>query len=179
VAFYCLYMTTLFSSQRLFFREFTEEDAPLVYALNKDPETLRYLHELPTTDETVALEVITNRIIPQYQQYGYGRWAVLLKENNAFIGWCGLKYRPERNETDLGYRFLHSYWGKGYASEAAAACLRYGFEHYPLSIITARAHVENLASLRVIEKCGMRFSCLEEVDGCPVKTYQLRHPGLA
>ena len=179
MAFYCLYMTTLFSSQRLFFREFTEGDAALVYALNKDPEVTRYLHELPTTDEAAALEVITKRILPQYQQYGYGRWAVLLKENNTFIGWCGLKYRPERKETDLGYRFLRSCWGKGYASEAAAACLLYGFEHYQLPLITARAHVENLASLRVIEKCGMQFSCLEEVDSCPVKTYQLRHPGLA
>lgn len=179
MAFYCLYMTSLFSSQRLLFREFTEADAALIHALNKDPEVTRYLHELPTTDEKVALELITHRIIPQYKQHGYGRWAVLLKENNAFIGWSGLKYRPERNETDLGYRFLRSYWGKGYASEAAAACLRYGFTHYQVPVIIARAHVENLASLRVIEKCGMQFSCLEEVDGCPVKTYVLHHPGLS
>lgn len=172
-------MNSLFSSDRLHFREFTAADAPLIYTLNKDPEVTRYLHELPTTDETVALELITSRMIPQYQQYGYGRWAVLLKENNAFIGWCGLKYRPERSETDLGYRFLRSCWGNGYASEAAAACLRYGFEHCQLPIITARAHVENLASLRVIEKCGMQFTCFEEVDSCPVKTYQLRHPGLS
>lgn len=169
-------MTSLFSSQQLIFRPFTESDAALVYALNKDPEVTRYLHELPITDEKAAWELITQRILPQYKTYGYGRWAVLLKENHAFLGWCGLKYRPERKETDLGYRFLRSCWGKCYASEAAAACIRYGFAQYQLPLITARAHIENLASQRVIEKCGMQFTCFEEVDGCPVKTYQLRNP---
>jgi ribosomal-protein-alanine N-acetyltransferase len=169
-------MNNLFSSSRLLFRQFTISDAPLIYALNKDPEVIRYLHELPITDEKAALELITERILPQYKAYGYGRWAVLLKENHAFLGWCGLKYRPEIMETDLGYRFLRSCWGKGYASEAAAACISYGFSQCHLPLITARAHVENLASQRVIEKCGMQFTCFEEVDNCPVKTYQIRNP---
>lgn len=164
-------MQPLFESPRLLFREFTSEDATLIYELNSDPEVLKYLHELPTINIERALQIITERIIPQYREQGYGRWAVYLKEEERFIGWCGLKFRSELNETDMGYRFLRPYWGKGYAYEAAKACLERGFSHHQLPTITARAHVDNLASLRIIEKCGMHFHCFEEVDGCPVKTW--------
>ena len=171
-------MHLILQTPRLYLRRFTLADAALIYQLNSKPEVLQYLHELLLKDEAHATEVLTNIILPQYEN-NLGRWAAHLKDTDEFIGWCGLKYRPERNETDLGYRFLRSCWGKGFASEAAAACLSYGFTQYQLPLITARAHVENLASLRVIEKCGMQFSCWEEVDGCPVKTYQLRHPDLS
>jgi RimJ/RimL family protein N-acetyltransferase len=63
------------------------------------------------------------------------------------------------------------YWGKGYATEAAMATLQYGFRSLRIPIITAMAHIENTASLKVIEKCGMHFQRFEEVETCPVKTY--------
>ena len=172
-------MKIILQSERLLFREFTTDDAQLIYTLNSDPEVIKYVHEEPITDLNTALSNITNRILPQYTQYGYGRWAVYLKNTNEFIGWCGLKYRPERKETDLGYRFLRSTWGKGYATEAATASLKYGFEELQLLSISAMVHIENLASLKVLEKCGMQFSKFEQIDGCPVKTYQLINPYLS
>lgn len=153
------------------FREFRMDDAALIHHLNSDPLVLKYVHELPSTPER-ALERLQNSILPHYNLYGYGRWAVQLKESNDFIGWCGLKFRPERKETDLGYRFIPSYWGKGYAFEAAHACLAYGFNHLQLNRITATAHIENTASLRILEKCGMQYLRDEVVDNCPVKSFE-------
>lgn len=169
-------MNIIFETERLLFREFTTDDAQLIYELNSDPEIIKYVHELPTIDLKMALANITERIMPQYIKYGYGRWAVFLKGSMEFIGWCGLKYRPERNEIDLGYRFKQAYWGKGYATEAALATLQYGFRSLRIPLITAMAHIENTASLKVIEKCGMHFQRFEEVESCPVKTYNLSNP---
>ena len=169
-------MKTIFESERLLFREFTEEDAPLILELNKHPEVVKYVHEHPLTNLTEALDNITERILPQYHKHGYGRWAVETKNNHTFIGWCGLKYRPERDEIDLGYRFIPEYWGKAFATEAAKASIQFGFETLELPVIHAMAHIENTASIRVLEKCGMQFLGFEEVESCPVKTFVLRNP---
>jgi ribosomal-protein-alanine N-acetyltransferase len=164
-------MTILFQSKRLLFRKFTLADAGLLYELNSDPEVVRYVHEPPTTKEN-AEQIIKDIILPQYD-LGLGRWAVFLKYTDEFIGWCGLKYIKEKDEIDLGYRFRKQYWGKGYATEAAQTCISYGFAHLDLNKIMAKAHVENLASLNVIEKCGMTFLKEDMEDGCPVKVYEL------
>ncbi|MEI9913064.1 MAG: GNAT family N-acetyltransferase [Bacteroidota bacterium] len=99
-----------------------------------------------------------------------------IKQDLEFIGWCGLKYRPEQNEVDLGYRFKQSSWGKGYATEAAFASIKYGFEKLNLSRIIGRAVPGNTGSLKVLEKCGMQFLREEVVDGHPAKTYELINP---
>jgi len=108
--------------------------------------------------------------------YNHGRWAVHAKPSLEFIGWCGLKKRPERNEIDLGYRFLKSTWGKGYATEAAFACIKYGFEKLGLKRIVGRAMPGNIASLKVLEKCGMTYIGEDMVDDHPAKTYEILNP---
>lgn len=163
-------MTPLFETSRLLLRQFTLADAGLLLQLNSDPEVLKYLHEPILQDEAQAREILTTNILPQYEKR-LGRWAVFTKENNQFIGWCGLKYRPELDEIDLGYRFMKSAWGFGYATEAAAKTLDYGFNTLNLKIITGRAHIENAASLSVLEKIGMKYVSSGIVDDCPVKTY--------
>ena len=157
-------------TSRLLLRRFTEADAPLVYRLNSDPEVLQYLHEPLLTDEAHAQKIIREIILPQYRQQ-LGRWAVHTKEDGEFIGWCGLKYRPELDEIDLGYRFRKASWGKGYATESSGRVLEFGFHELRLPAITGRAHVENIASIKVLEKIGMQYVKDEVVDDCPVKTY--------
>jgi RimJ/RimL family protein N-acetyltransferase len=164
-------MIVLFQSNRLLFRQFTLDDAKLLVDLNSDPEVMKYLHEPETTMEN-ASQVLRDIILPQYER-GLGRWAVFLKYTEEFIGWCGLKYLAESNEIDLGYRFKKEYWGKGYATEAAKTCISYAFAHLNVQKIIARAHIDNSASLHVIEKCGMNFLREGIVDSCPVKTYEL------
>ncbi len=173
-------MTVIIETERLWLRVFTEEDAALVCRLNSDPAVTAYTGD-PIRDEAHALDVLQKVILPQYALYGHGRWAVHTKpgvdpEGSGFIGWCGLKMRPELNEIDLGYRFLRSSWGKGYATEAAAASLRYGFERLGIQRIVGRALPENKASIRVLEKCGMLYKGEEVIEGLLHVTYESFNP---
>jgi RimJ/RimL family protein N-acetyltransferase len=168
-------MNVVFESDRLLFRLFTMEDAELVYRLNLDPEVTRFTHDPVSTIEK-ASEILERTILPQYALYNHGRWAVHLKQDLEFIGWCGLKYRAELKEIDLGYRFIKEFWGKGYATEAAFASIRYGFEKLGLQRIVGRAEPANIASVKVLEKCGMKHIGEEIVDGHAAITYEIYRP---
>ena len=168
-------MNIIIETNRLVLREFTPDDAELIYELNKDPDVTRYTGD-PIRDIEHGKQVLEQTILPQYALYKFGRWAVHTKPGLEFIGWCGLKARPERNEIDLGYRFIQSSWNKGYASEASYACLKYGFEQLHLQRIVGRAMPDNTASLRVLKKCGMTWVCEEIVDNHPAITYEALNP---
>lgn len=170
-------MNVIIETERLLLRTFTIEDAALIYDLNLDPDVILYTYD-PIKDIGHAQMILEQVILPQYALYNHGRWAVHLKPQPEFIGWCGLKYIPQRNEIDLGYRFKKQFWGKGYATEAAHACIKYGFEKMGLHRIIGRAIPENTASLHVLEKCGMTFLTDEVVDGHPAKTYEIFNPSI-
>ncbi len=169
-------MNIIFETPRLYLRQFTLNDATLILGLNSDPEVLQYLHEPILTDETHAKKILKEIILPQYENK-LGRWAIHRRDDHEFIGWCGLKYRPELKETDLGYRLKKTAWGTGFATEAAYHSLHYGFDTLNISEITGRAHVHNAASLNILEKIGMRYIKDEIIDDCPVKTFKAFHPG--
>jgi RimJ/RimL family protein N-acetyltransferase len=82
---------------------------------------------------------------------------ILPDGEQEIIGWAGLQSLPELDETKVGFLLERPFWGKGYATEAALASLRFGFENYYLDRIIALVHPDNLASRRVIEKCGMVY----------------------
>jgi len=170
-------MYIILETPRLILRQFTEADAPLILSLNSDPEILKYLHEptLKTVEE--AEKVLQDIILPQYKNK-LGRWAIHTKEGMDFIGWCGLKCRPEIDEIDLGYRLVQNAWGKGFATEAAQHSLEHGFTKLNLKLITGRAHIENIASIKVLEKIGMDYIGEGIVDDCPVRTYTKANPDL-
>ena len=170
-------MNIVIETERLLLRTFTEHDAPLIYDLNLDPDVIRYTHD-PVKDVDHATEILIKTIIPQYVLYNHGRWAVHLKPTLEFLGWCGLKYRSELNEIDLGYRFKKSSWRKGYATEAAYAAIKYGFEKIGLKRIVGRAEMDNIGSWKVLEKCNMTYLGDEEVDGYAVKTYEIINPSV-
>lgn len=149
-------MKRILETERLYFRELTLGDAQLLKDLNNNPNVIRYVDDGPVKDLEEAKFILTDIIFPQYPNK-MGRWAVHLKANDAFIGWCGLKYINETDETDLGYRFFEEYWGKGYASEAAKAVLDYGVNTLGLHPIIARAAKANKASLNVLKKLGMVY----------------------
>ena len=165
-------MHVIFETPRLFLRRFTKEDAPLIYKLNSGPEIVKYVHEPVLENENQAKEILINNILPQYN-LNLGRWAIHTKDNYEFIGWCGLKYVEETDITDLGYRLLKTAWGTGYATEAAQYTLIYGLRDLKIKLITGMAHIENKASIKVLEKIGMKFSKEEIIEGQPVKVYTL------
>ena len=147
-------LKTIIETERLLLREFDQSDAIHFYQLNADPEVIRYTGDPPFASVEAARVFLEN--YQDYQKNGYGRWVVLLKSNDEFIGFCGLKFN-ELELVDLGFRFFKKHWNKGYATESARACLEYGFRQLQLEEIIGRAAKDNTASIRVLEKLGMSY----------------------
>lgn len=154
-----------FESERLSYRTFELSDIETVCALTTLPEVIRYTGDPQGVTFEQVREILTGNIFEQYQRYGMGRLSVIEKKTNKLIGWCGLKYREEREAVDLGYRYLPEFWGKGYATEAAKRLLRHGFEDLGLTEIFAWADKRNHASIRVLQKIGMTFVCEDNCLG--------------
>ena len=142
-------------TKRLYLRRMTIEDAENAYRLNLDPEVIQHTGDDSFESIDVAREFLMN--YRHYDDYDFGRWAVIAEESVEFLGWCGLKFTPELDEYDIGFRFLKKYWNQGYATEAASACLTLGFEKYNLKTIVGRARKENIGSIRVLEKIGLTY----------------------
>ena len=170
-------MNTILETPRLRLREYTPEDAPAILRLNSDTKIMRFAHKKPTKSLEEALAQIAV-FQQQYAENGYGRWAVILKTTGEHIGYCGLKYRnaeadPRRDFTDIGYRFERKHWKSGFATEAARACLEFGFEHLNLQRLVGCAPSENKQSIRVLERIGLRFHSYFLLDNTPSVWYQL------
>ncbi len=164
-------MSLVLETERLLLREIVPTDEDGMFALDADPNVQTYLGNKPITSKEQAQQTI-QMIREQYVENGIGRWAVVEKETGDFTGWAGLKLikEPINNHTnyyDLGYRFIHKYWGQGYATEVARASLNYGFTQLQLNEIFAMADVRNQASRKVLEKVG--FQCVEifNYEGVP------------
>lgn len=153
----------LLETKRLYLREMTPADAESAYLLNLDPEVTRYTGDDPFESVEEAKAFLEK--YDHYRKYGFGRWAVISKETGEYLGWCGLKYTPELDEFDIGYRFMKKFWGFGYATEAAEACLAYGFETLQIPTIVGRAMPANEASVRVLEKIGLNYLKNRFIDG--------------
>jgi [ribosomal protein S5]-alanine N-acetyltransferase len=164
----------ILGTPRLLLRELTEDDAHAVYLLNSNPSVMRYLgNEAILLSPHEALAMFRTRIFPAYARHGMDRWAVVLRESDTLIGLCGLRYLPRTDEYDLGYRFLQSHWGRGYATECARAVLEYGRAQLPGARIVGKAFLQNMASIRVLEKIGMRFEGNEPYQDGTVAVYAL------
>ncbi|WP_299160642.1 GNAT family N-acetyltransferase [uncultured Tenacibaculum sp.] len=147
-------MIKIIETERLILRELMISDAEPFFNLNANSEVMRYTGDQPFSSISDAELFLKN--YTDYKKNGFGRWAVILKESNEFVGWCGLKLNEEEF-IDLGFRFFQKDWGKGYATEAAKASLKYGFKNLNLTNIIGRASIDNKASVRVLEKIGMIF----------------------
>ena len=163
----------ILETPRLFLRKKVVEDAPFFFELNSNILVTQYTGDGPF-ENLKAAEDIVKYVIGQYEQNGYGRWLVAEKETNNPIGWCGLKFHNDTNETDIGYRFLESAWGKGYATESAKACIEYGFKHFNLNHIIGNAMKENTASINVFKKLGMTYLKDTLIDNVDSVTYELK-----
>ena len=146
----------ILKTKRLLLREMNIDDAENLYLLNIDPDVIKFTGDIPFESIEDAKDFLKN--YNHYIKYGFGRWVVINKANNTFLGWCGLKYTEILDEYDIGFRFLKKYWNNGYASESAKACIELGFDKYKLTEIVGRAMKKNIASIKVLEKIGLTFS---------------------
>ena len=143
-------------TSRLMLRPLGPTDAEVLQRINQTDGVLRYF----PTQTPPPLEKVKRFITSQeehWDKHSYGNRGIVPEGDEQIIGWVGLQFLPELNETEVGYLLDAPYWGKGYATEAARASLYYAFEQCALNYIIALVHPDNIASRRVIEKCGMTF----------------------
>lgn len=162
-------MKFIVETERLWLREIYPEDDAGLFELDSNPEVHRYLGNNPVSNIEQIRQVI-QYIRQQYLDNGIGRWAIIEKNSNHFVGWTGLKLVKDninnhQNYYDLGYRLIQKYWGLGYASESARASLEYGFHQLNIPVIYATAEAGNLASKNVLHKMGFRHVECFEQDG--------------
>ena len=166
-------MSFKLETERLYLREIIPDDDRFAYELNLDEEVIRYTGDGHFENMEEARAFLEK--YDHYQKYGFGRWAVVRKSDNEILGWCGLKYTEDLDEHDIGFRFFKKHWNSGYATESAAACLKIGFEKFGMKTIVGRARVENVASVRVLEKLGLTYSKSYEEDGENWVVYTIDH----
>jgi ribosomal-protein-alanine N-acetyltransferase len=95
--------------------------------------------------------------LAHWEKHGYGWWAVELDAEAGLIGWAGLQYLSDTDETEVAYLLEKTYWGQGLATQAAKAGVQFGFDELALACIVGIVHPQNIASQRVLEKLGMSF----------------------
>ncbi|MCI4667701.1 MAG: GNAT family N-acetyltransferase [Bacteroidia bacterium] len=152
-------MKVFVENPRFIMREFQLNDAPGLFEMESDPLVHTYLGNKPF-QSIKQVEDSINAVREQYQSNGIGRWIVEDRQTGEIMGWSGLKLETrirDFNYNDIGYRFKPKFWGKGIATETAIAAIRYGFENLGLETICGAADAENLASCRVLTKCGLSF----------------------
>ena len=148
---------TVIETDRLILRNWREEDRQAFFEMNADPMVMRFFDN---TRSRAEADAVFDRFVREIDRDGYGYLAMELREIGEVIGFTGLRDidfdEPFTPAVEIGWRLLTPYWGNGYATEAARACLAYGFEHLGLDEIVSFAVPENRPSRHVMERIGMR-----------------------
>lgn len=148
---------------RLLLRQWRAEDREPFAAMSQDPAVMEHFPALLTREESDAA---ADRVEACIAQNGFGFWAVEIPGEASFAGFIGL-WRPGFGAhfmpcIEIGWRLARPFWGRGYATEGAAAALEFGFTQLALEEIVAFAVPANARSLAVMRRIGMQFS--EEFD---------------
>jgi ribosomal-protein-alanine N-acetyltransferase len=144
----------LIETERLFLRQWVPDDWKRFKPLATDPAVMKYLGE-PWSDERI--HAFVNGGITMAQMRGWILWPVIHREDAELIGFCGFSdgFPPD---VEIGWRLKPDYWGRGLATEAATAVMRYGFATFGFPRVISVAHPDNRRSIRVMEKLGMTFA---------------------
>lgn len=147
----------IIETERLIIREMNQLDLNALCKIMCDEEVMKATYESAFNEEEVQRWL--NRHLKRYEDYGFGLWAVVLKETNIMIGQCGLTLQTWKNKQvlEIGYLFQKSYWHKGYATEAAIACKEYAFSVLNASSVYSIIRDTHTASQNVAIKNGMKI----------------------
>lgn len=147
----------IFKSERLGFRNWSDDDLDEFAQLNSDIDVMEHFPKPLTKEETFHF---MDRLKMHYKEYSYNYFATEILETGEFIGFIGLAFQDYESEftpnVDIGWRLKKEAWGKGYASEGAKSCIDYGFNHLGLEKIISVCTEENYKSENVMKKLGMR-----------------------
>ncbi len=144
----------MLETSRLRLREFVPQDADALAAVLGDPVAMQYY---PAAFDRKGVEEWIVKNIGRYQRDGHGLWAMMLKDSGELIGDCGctLQEVEGTNHIEVGYHVRRDLWSKGYATEAARACMEYAFKSLGVRQVISIIRPENMQSIRVAEKNGM------------------------
>lgn len=144
----------ILATERLYLREMEQNDFNSLCKILQDEETM-YAYEGAFSDIEVREWLV--RQIFRYQKWGFGLWAVILKETDEMIGQCGLTMQPwkDKEVLEIGYHLQRTYWHNGYALEAAKACKQYAFEKLNAEEVCSIIRDTNTASQNVAIRNGM------------------------
>ncbi len=157
---------------RLILRAFQPADRDDFAALRGDAAVMRYIGSGPRTPAQ-ASKALTN-LIAQWALQGFGVWAVTDHKTGRFIGECGFYRATDAGLVEFGFSLATAAWGKGLATEAAGACLAWGWSHLGFAAINAVTHPDNVASANVLCKLGFEFQRDDEPHGKPLRVWQIR-----
>jgi ribosomal-protein-alanine N-acetyltransferase len=166
---------TLLQTERLLLRPFREDDLDELSALNADAEVTRFLTGgRPRSREETAGKL--RQGLEDWRLHGFGMFTLIDKADGRFVGLCGIGHPHALADAELSYSLAKRCWGRGLATEAAAAVLRYGFEVVGLPRVVCVAVAENVASQRVMAKAGMTLQGPYEFDGLQAVLYAMQNP---
>jgi len=173
-------MKIITETERLIIREIVSTDVDVMLELHADPEVHIYLGNKTITSEEEIMKAI-HSLGQQYKDFGVGRWAMINKKTNEFIGWTGIEFvRKEtnnhRNFYDLGYRLLKKFWGQGFATESAFASVDYAFDQLNATEIYGMADIANDGSNKILKKVGLKFIEIFDFEGIKHNWYKLERP---
>ncbi len=156
-----------FETERLSFRDWKEQDLDVFRIMNKDIRVMKYFTKTLTDEET---DKFYHVIQEEFNNYGYGLYAVETKNNREFIGFIGFHWANFNSDftpcVEIGWRLKYGAWGNGYATEGAKACLKYGFDILGFNKVYSFTSKINLPSENVMKKIGL------------VKASEFEHPNI-
>ena len=175
-------MALRLSTERLLLREVEITDAESLFELDSNELVLQHLFGVQGPKSVEDSRVCVRDLQRQYKENGIGRWVVLEKKSNKFVGWAGLKIEHNvfhhDSFFDLGFRFLPEFWNQGYATEASLALIDYGFNTLQAPKICAYVETEGKASCRVLQKAGLRIVSEFTAYGCSNFWLELDNPNI-
>ena len=146
----------MIETKRLTLRQLTHDDYDGLYAVLADSDIMQHY---PYTFDDARVRGWISRNMERYERDGFGLWAVVLKETGEMIGDCGITMQRIHGQLlpEIGYHIRRDQQRKGYASEAAAACIRFAFENYDFPAVYSYMKHTNMASQKTAMKNGMKF----------------------
>lgn len=144
-------------TERLILRRMRESDADDAYRYTSDPEVTRFV-PLAQSQSKADAQAFVRSLTSNYEAAQVAPWAVVLKDSGRNIGICGYEnWGPKSDRAEFGFMFARDTWGQGYAREASAAVIRFGFERMSLNRIEARTRPDNASARHLLEKLGMTY----------------------
>ena len=160
-------------TENLLLREFTLDDVDAMYPILSHPEVMRF--SLGVMSRQQVGEFI-QRCLNEYEEHGFGPWAIIDNNSEKIIGYCGIKPQivDDQKEIELGYRLAREYWGQGYGVEAALACRDHATQHFGLQRLIAIIEPANTRSINLIEKLNFIYEKDTIFKGFSVRIYTYR-----